>query len=119
MNVQRFWLDIEPYPSTTHWSNDHRLNRDVVEGAIREYRKAGYQLGIYTYAYGWNQMMGNWRLPKYPTWNTVGSDGKQAALAMCRPGPTGGPAWLTQWYPQRRDYNLTCPAAPSDSRLFG
>jgi hypothetical protein len=114
LQVPMIWVDVEPYP-VAPWTGHHRLNRAVVSGAIRGYRAAGHQVGIYTYANGWRAVVGSWRLDRYPTWATAGHRKARQARAMCTYGPSGGPTWLAQWYTPHRDYDLTCPAAPRGS----
>lgn len=117
MTVPMVWIDVEPYP-TFPWSGSHRANRAIIRGAIRGYRDAGYPVGIYTYANGWAQVVGSWRLPGLPTWTTAGHGGARQARAMCHRGPSGGRTWLSQWYTTHRDYDLTCPGAPRRNHLF-
>jgi hypothetical protein len=117
MKVPMVWVDVEPYP-TNPWSGSRRANRSIIRGVIRGYHDAGYPVGIYTYAYGWAQVVGSWQLPHLPTWTTAGPRGAKAARAMCSRGPSGGVTWLTQWYTTHRDFDATCPAAPGRRHLF-
>jgi hypothetical protein len=117
MSVPMIWVDVEPYP-VAPWSGSYRRNRAVVVGAIRGYRDAGFNVGIYSNPNGWGEVVGRWQLPDIPTWSTVGSRGAKAARRSCRVGPSGGPTWLAQWWRGPRDYDLTCPAAPARSKMF-
>jgi hypothetical protein len=83
----------------------------VLAGLLRGLDDAGYAYGLYSYANGWREIAGTWRLPGLPVWATAGRRGSAAAQAMC-PGPSfsGGPVHLAQWYDDTRDYDLTCPA---------
>jgi hypothetical protein len=113
------WVDVEPYP-VAPWSRSHRANRAVIQGVIRGYRDAGLAVGIYTYANGWRDVVGSWRISSLPTWSTVGPRGEANALAMCTRGPSGGPTWIAQWWNNpRRDLDVLCPTAPfAASQIF-
>lgn len=117
MTVPLIWVDVEPYP-VAPWSASHRHNRAVVVGAMRAYRDAGFAVGIYTNPNGWPEVVGHWRLPAIPTWVTVGSRGARHARRACSAGPSGGPAWISQWWVGNSDLDLTCPAAPSRRSMF-
>jgi hypothetical protein len=110
MTVPMIWVDVEPYP-TFPWSKSHRDNRAVVKAVIRAYKAAGYGVGIYTYAYGWKNVVGSWRLPSLPTWSTIGGGHAAEARHACGRGPSGGSDWLMQWWRHNRDKDLICPAA--------
>jgi hypothetical protein len=114
--VPLIWVDVEPYP-VAPWSRHHAANRAVISGVIRGYRDKGYQVGLYTYANGWRDVVGSWRLPHLPTWSTVGHLHARKALAACTVGPSGGETWLAQWYDTHRDYDLICPAG-ADAQIF-
>jgi hypothetical protein len=107
--VQLIWVDIEPYP-VAPWSHHRAANRAVIAGVIRGYHDLGYQVGLYTYANGWRDVVGAWRLPKLPTWSTAGRSHKKHALTMCTHGPSGGQTWIAQWWrTKKHDYDVTCP----------
>jgi hypothetical protein len=108
--VPTVWVDVEPYP-VAPWTHNQAANRLVVQAVIRGYRRLGYHVGIYTYANGWNQVVGRWSLPTVSTWSTVGGRGKKKALAACTTGPSGGRTLVAQWYDTKRDYDLLCPSA--------
>jgi hypothetical protein len=109
LKVAMVWVDVEPYP-VSPWSRRHTANRAVVSGVIRGYRDAGYQVGLYTYANGWRQVVGAWRLPKIPTWSTIGLGTETGALRTCTHGPSGGATWLAQWWrTKHRDFDVVCP----------
>jgi hypothetical protein len=119
LQVPLIWVDVEPYP-VAPWNHRHGANRAVITGVIRGYRDAGLRVGIYTYANGWRDVVGAWRLPSYPTWSTAGHRGERRARAMCTHGPSAGPTWLAQWSSPHRDYDLTCPkASPHYGAMFG
>ena len=112
------WVDVEPYPAAP-WTKNHRDNRAVISGAIRAYTESGHQVGIYTYANGWNAVVGGWRRPNLPVWGTIGKGTAHAARAACGVGPSGGPNWLMQWWRNdHRDRDLVCPNAPAQDQLF-
>jgi len=108
------WVDVEPRPAQP-WpagSDAARArNRSVVTGLLRGLQDAGFAYGLYSYANGWAEIVGAWRLPGVPVWATAGRRTSADALKMC-PGPSfsGGPVHLAQWYDNTRDYDLTCPA---------
>jgi hypothetical protein len=87
---------------------------------IRGYRDNGYRVGIYTYAKGWREIVGRWRLPSLPAWSTAGRGRARQARAMCTRGPSGGATWLAQWWrTPRRDFDLICPETPHpDTSIF-
>jgi hypothetical protein len=117
MSVPMIWVDVEPYP-TSPWRSSHQGNRAVLTGVIRGYREAGYRVGIYTYARGWDNVVGGWRVKKYPTWSTAGPSSPRKALSMCTHGTSGGPTWLVQRWSGRRDYDTVCPKAKRDDTLM-
>jgi hypothetical protein len=110
MVVPMIWVDVEPYP-VSKWTTNHKNNRRVVKAVIRAYTESGYHVGIYTYANGWKNVVGGWRLPELPTWSTIGGGHAAAARRACGHGPSGGNDWLMQWWRHNRDKDLICPAA--------
>jgi hypothetical protein len=116
IRVPTMWVDVEPYPLYP-WSSSRAANRVVIRTLISAYHGAGYRVGIYTNRDGWPQVVGHWLLPRYPAWTTVGPRSASAARRSCRKGPSGGMAWLAQWWFGRwkygaEDRDLLCPAAP-------
>ncbi|HEX3708074.1 MAG TPA: hypothetical protein VHV76_15720 [Mycobacteriales bacterium] len=112
------WVDVEPYPAAP-WPHNHGNNRAVITGAIKAYTDAGHRVGIYTYANGWRQVVGGWRLPNLPAWSTIGHGSATGARKVCKVGPSGGPNWIVQWWRNdSRDRDLICPAAPAQALLF-
>jgi hypothetical protein len=117
IDVPMIWVDVEPYPAAP-WTKSHADNRAIVTGAIRAYTDAGHQVGIYTYASGWNQVVGGWQLPTLPAWSTIGNGSAKGAAKDCKRGPSGGTDWIVQWFTPDRDRDLVCPAAPVEGLLF-
>ncbi len=107
------WIDVEPrsaQPWPTGTSARQRDNRYVVEGLMRGLRDAGYPYGVYSYAAGWQDITGGWRLPGVPVWATAGRlDYPTEAADRCTQASfSGGHVYLSQWYDDQRDYDRTC-----------
>lgn len=109
------WIDVEPRYERA-WSGNRNNNRALIRGALRAAQERGIGSGIYTYAYAWRQITGNWQLD-LPLWapghsNARSFAGREAATrASCaRTSFTSGPLVLTQWVWRNRDHNVTCAA---------
>lgn len=107
------WIDVEPRPAQpwpTSTAAQQRDNRLIIEGLMRGLRDAGFSYGLYSYAAGWTGITGSWRLPGVPVWATAGRlDYPNEALDRCRqPSFSGGRVYISQWYDETRDYDLTC-----------
>ena len=107
------WIDVEPRPAQpwpTATAVQQRENRYVIEGLMRGLRDARYSYGLYSFASGWASITGSWRLPGVPVWATAGMlDYPNEALDRCRqPSFSGGRVYISQWYDNTRDYDLTC-----------
>lgn len=120
VRVPMVWVDVEHQPNlggTREWrtgTTGREQNREVLRGVFDYLTENGYRIGLYSYAYGWNQIVGDWSLP-YPQWVPSGLDTKAARLAKCDPaaGFSDGPIWVVQsvvrpgnntdW-----DYNSVC-----------
>lgn len=107
------WIDVEPRPAQpwpTATAVQQRENRYIVEGLMRGLRDAGFSYGLYSFASGWQSITGSWRLPGVPVWATAGRlDYPGEALDRCRqPSFSGGRVYLSQWYDDIRDFDLTC-----------
>lgn len=109
------WIDVEPRPAQP-WPAGTTLlrteNRYVVEGLMRGLRDAGHSYGLYSYASGWQEIVGSWWLPGVPVWAASGTlDYPNEALDKCtRPSFSGGRVYLSQWLNDAKtlDYNRTC-----------
>jgi hypothetical protein len=107
------WIDVEPRtarPWPTATALQRRENRYVVEGLMRGLRDAGVEYGVYSYLSAWQTITGWWRLTGVPVWATAGRlDYPSEALDRCRPPSfSDGRVYLSQWYDDTRDYDLTC-----------
>jgi hypothetical protein len=82
----------------------------VLEGLMRGLQDHGFAHGLYSYAAGWHEITGDWRLPTVPVWATAGRlDHPDEALDRCSPPSfSGGPVYIAQWYDDTRDYDRTC-----------
>jgi hypothetical protein len=109
------WVDVEPRPAQP-WPGGSTValaeNRYVIEGLMRGLRDAGFSYGVYSYASGWQQVVGSWRLPGVPVWAASGTlDNPNEALDKCtQPSFSGGRVYLSQWLNDARtlDYDRTC-----------
>jgi FG-GAP-like repeat len=107
------WIDVEPRPAQpwpTSAAARNRESRYVIEGLMRGLRDNGFSYGLYSYANGWNEIVGGWYLPTVPVWATAGElDHPTEALERCsQPSFSGGRVYLAQWYDSTRDYDRTC-----------
>ena len=111
------WVDVEPVSPPAPWSRRVPANRAVLDGAIAAYEAAGLDIGFYSTAHLWNEIVGPARYG-FPEWRTAGLSTRRAALAMCRRNPIqGGRAVIAQWYSPREDFNLLCPGRPAEDVL--
>ncbi len=107
------WIDVEPRPAQpwpTATALQQRENRYIIEGNMRGLRDAGFSYGVYSFASGWASITGSWRLSGVAVWATAGRlDFPSEALDLCRKASfSGGRVYLSQWYDDARDYDLTC-----------
>ena len=111
------WVDVEPVSPPSPWTARPRLNKPVVDGVVAAYRDAGLQVGFYSVATLWRQIMGRTRYG-LPEWRSAGPTNQRRALAMCRAGRfQGGPAVIGQWWDDDRDHNVLCPGTPPQDVL--
>lgn len=105
------WLDVEPVTGFD-WSGDPAANAAVVQGARRGYEEAGYEVGVYSTAHMWHEIVGGLRLG-VPEWRPAGGTSRAEALRRCRPDAMiqGGDAVFGQWVENGRDLDVTCPGA--------
>jgi len=108
------WIDVEPVPDF-EWSGDKAANAAVVEGAARAYTDAGYDIGVYSTPYLWDEVVGDLSLG-VPEWRAAGETSSEEALARCGKDWSiqGGEAVLGQWVQDSRDHNVTCPGVAAD-----
>ncbi|GAB2855165.1 hypothetical protein [Nocardioides pacificus] len=108
------WVDVEPVKDF-EWSADPVANAAVVEGSVKGYRAAGYDVGVYSTAYLWAEIVDDLTLG-LPEWRAAGETSAEEALSRCAPEDTiqGGDAVLGQWLEDRRDHNLTCPGVEAE-----
>lgn len=107
------WIDVEPRPAqpwSTATATQQRENRYVVEGLMRGLRDAGFAYGLYSFTSGWQSITGSWLLPGVPVWATAGRlDYPTEAQDRCtQPSFSGGHVYISQWYDDTRDYDITC-----------
>ncbi|MGO4385642.1 FG-GAP-like repeat-containing protein [Specibacter sp. RAF43] len=107
------WIDVEPRPAQpwpTATATQQRENRFVIEGLMRGLRDAGFAYGLYSFTSGWQSITGSWLLPGVPVWATAGRlDYPNEALDRCtQPSFSGGHVYISQWYDDTRDYDITC-----------
>ncbi|MHA7269100.1 FG-GAP repeat domain-containing protein [Arthrobacter sp. HLT1-20] len=107
------WIDVEPRPAQpwpTATAAAQRENRLIIEGLMRGLRDAGFSYGLYSFTSGWQAITGSWHLPGVPVWATAGRlDYPTEAQDRCvQPSFSGGRVYLSQWYDDTRDYDLTC-----------
>ncbi|WP_116451773.1 FG-GAP-like repeat-containing protein [Blastococcus litoris] len=107
------WIDVEPrsaQPWPTGTRALERENRLVLEGVMRGLRDGGIPFGLYSYTNAWTSITGSWWLPGVPVWATAGRlDYPTEAQDRCtQPSFSGGRVYVSQWYDDVRDYDLTC-----------
>lgn len=119
------WIDVEPYP-VAPWTRNRTWNQAVLDGALKGYRDAGLDIGLYTSPGPWRDIIGTARY-QLPEWRTAGghpwSDTDyDSARRMCSATSVqGGRILVAQWWDTKRDYDLLCPTARTDEtvqRLF-
>jgi hypothetical protein len=103
------WVDIE-HRVEQDWSRNIPANVSLIKGEIAGIRALGVQPGLYSYAYGWREITGDWRAG-LPQWVTIGRSTSQAArVARCsQPGFTSGPVVMVQSTSGAYDSDSVCP----------
>src|SRR3954452_4059219 len=73
-------------------------------------RDAGLSYRLYSFTCGWADITSAWRLRGVPVWATAGRlDYPTEAQDRCvQASFSGGRVYLSQWYDDTRDYDLTC-----------
>lgn len=105
-----WWLDVETGNS---WSLDKNANRAVLEGMTDFFHSIGADVGIYSSAYQWRQIVGtvssSSNLYALPSW-LAGAGTALAAEAHCSKAPltAGGTVTMTQFVSGGFDYNHSC-----------
>lgn len=113
LDAPAVWVDVEPVSPPAPWSGRPRENKAVVDGVLRAYREEGLEVGFYSVATLWRQIMAGTRYG-IPEWRSAGPTTRRRALAMCTSGRfQGGPAVIGQWWDDDRDYNVLCPGRPA------
>jgi len=107
------WIDVEPrkaQPWPTATPEQQLENRMIIEGLMQGLGDADVSYGLYSNASGWKSITGSWQLPDVPVWATAGRlDYPTEAQDRCtQPSFSGGPVLLSQWFDDKRDYDMTC-----------
>jgi hypothetical protein len=104
-----WWLDVE---TDNSWTNNARVNRAVLQGAVAAIQKNSLfaQVGIYSTPTEWATITGKWH-NGLPAWLGTGLLSAQDAAKTCQTSAfTGGPLWVSQ-YTTKLDENVTCSGA--------
>lgn len=113
------WIDVERIVHYQPWSASRAKNVAAIRAIIATLEHAGVRVGVYTDRNDWAAITGGLRLPGLPTWVTAGPSTESAAASLCgERGPSGGPAYIGQWWNRKYDYDLTCPAMRVRQRYF-
>lgn len=105
-----WWLDVE---TDNTWSGDRNWNRAVLEGMADFFHSIGADVGIYSTAYQWGQIVGtvssSSSLYALPSW-LAGARNATGAKANCSNAPltAGGKVTLTQFVYKGFDYDHSC-----------
>jgi hypothetical protein len=104
-----WWLDVEV---GNYWSDEHPdWNAATVQGGIDALRARGYEVGIYSSAEQWAQIVPDWFRPGVPTWlAVVGDPGMAPGLCAPEHSLTGGPVHLVQYDDHVFDSDHVCAA---------
>jgi hypothetical protein len=100
-----WWLDIE---TMNTWSKDKELNKQVIKGAIDALQENSYRVGVYSTAYQWNVIAGDFK-PELPVWS-AGASSKNTAPDRCNSkyAFTGGYVMMVQYIANNFDNNHLC-----------
>jgi hypothetical protein len=112
------WLDVE---TLNRWNKTNTIvNAHVIRGAIDRLHQNGIAAGVYSTAYQWSRIAGDYR-PGVPVWYATGANDGARAPEKCdqRWSFTGGPVYLVQYVFGNLDRNVTCAAVvPNSHRTF-
>jgi hypothetical protein len=101
-----WWLDIEPENS---WSDDTRLNAQVIQGAIDCLKGRGITVGIYSSNSWWSSIAGDFT-PGLASW-VAGARSLSEMPDYCTSWHSfaGGEVLLVQFWDGSRDIDYACP----------
>lgn len=105
-----WWLDVE---TDNTWSLDKNANRAVLEGMTDFFHSIGAEVGIYSGAHQWEQIVGTIsstsNLYSLPSW-LAGARTASGAKANCADPPLtpGGTVTLAQFVSRGFDYDYSC-----------
>lgn len=103
-----WWLDVEV---GNNWSDNLDWNSRTVQGAIDAVHSRNLDVGIYSSADQWAQILPDPFKPGVPTWLAVVGD-PQMAPGLCSGGNslTGGPVFMVQYDDHVFDWDHVCAA---------
>lgn len=108
VHSDKWWLDVE---TLNTWNAGIFQNRSSIQGTYDALKSRGIPtIGVYSTAYQWNKIVGDWR-NGWPTWVATGTGNLMQAKRFCVGNQfTDGPTWLVQYIPPRPnlDHNFAC-----------
>jgi hypothetical protein len=106
VSTPMWWLDIE---TMNRWHTDPRINAFVIKGAKESLEASGLRVGIYSTAYQWKLIAGDYA-PGVPNWVATMAPAHEAPR-YCQMDKSfgGGTPWIVQ-YPNVLDGNFLCEA---------
>ncbi|HET7654445.1 MAG TPA: hypothetical protein VFK42_15515 [Acidimicrobiales bacterium] len=118
VEVPFVWLDVE---TLNRWNKTNKaVNAQTIRGAIDRLHERGIEAGVYSTAYMWRKIAGDYR-PGVPVWYATGVNDGSRAPDKCAPqwSFTGGPVYLVQYVAGNLDRNVTCAAVvPRSAHAF-
>jgi hypothetical protein len=101
-----WWLDVE---TANSWSDNPALNARVIQGAVDALRAHGLQVGIYSIAPMWKEIVGDYQV-NLPTWVVrLRASVDTGAYCSAAHGFGGGSTALVQDEFGKVDADLSCP----------